>query len=89
MPWSSKTPTRYKRNTITVELYRVQRIANDFNLEVKPITKKFLSAGFPRNFIRNTIEYLNKDKDDFIIPECLFDERKLIILRLLFSELLH
>ena len=27
-----------------------------------------------------------KDKDDYIIPEWLFDEKKLIILRLQFSE---
>ena len=47
---------------------------NDFNFEVKRITKKFLSAGFPRNFIRNTIERFNKDKDDYIVPEWLFDQ---------------
>ena len=66
--WSSKIPTRYKRNAITGELHRAKRIANDFNFEVKRITKKFLSAGFPKNFIRNTTEYFNKDKDDYIIP---------------------
>ena len=38
------------------------------------------------NFIRDTIEYINKDEDDYIIPEWLFDERKLIILRLPFSD---
>ena len=46
----------------------------------------FLSAGFSRNFIRNSIENFNKDKNDYIIPEWLFDERNLIILRQLFSE---
>ena len=30
------------------ELHRAKRIADDFNFEVKRITKKFLSAGFPR-----------------------------------------
>ena len=30
------------------ELHRAKRIADDFNFEVKHITKKFLSAGFPR-----------------------------------------
>ena len=38
------------------------------------------------NFITNTIEYLSKDKDDYIIPEWLFNEKKLIILRLQSSE---
>ena len=85
MHWSLKIPTRYKRNAITGELHRAKRIANDFNFEVKRITKKFLSAGFPKNFIRNTIEYFNKDEDDYIIPEWLFDKRKLIILRPPFS----
>ena len=61
-------------------------MANDFNFEVKNITKKVLSAGFPKNFMRNTIEYFNKDKNNHITSEWLFDERKLIILRLPFSE---
>ena len=85
MHWSSKIPTRHKRNAITGELYRAKRIANDFNFEVKRIDKKFLSAGYPKNFIRNTIEYFDKDEDGYIIPEWLFDERKLIMLRLPFS----
>ena len=33
-----------------------------------------LSAGLPRNFIKNTIEYFNKNKDDFLFLEWLFDE---------------
>ena len=66
--WSSKIPTRYKRNAITDEYHRAKRIANDFNFEVKRTTKKFLSAGYPRNFIRNTIEYFSKDKGDYVIP---------------------
>ena len=86
MHWSLKISSRYKCNAITGELPRAKRMANDFNFEVKRIIKKFLSAGFSRNFVMNSIEYLNKDKDDFIIPEWLFDERKLIILRLPFSE---
>ena len=66
-------------------MYRAKKITNDFNFEVKRITKKLLSAGCPKHFIRNTTEYFNKDEDDYIIPEWLFDERKLIILQLPFS----
>ena len=85
--WSSKILTKYKRDAITGELHRAKRIANDLNFKVNRITKRlFLSIGFPKNFIRNTIEHFNKDKDDFIIPEWLFDERKQIILRKPFSE---
>ena len=67
-------------------MHRANRMANDFNFEVRNITKKVLSAGFPKNFMRNTIEYFNKDKNNYITSEWLFDERKLIILRLPFSE---
>ena len=81
-----KIPTRYKYNVITGELHRTKRIANDFDFKAKCIIKKFLSAGFLRNFIRNAIEYFNKNKDDYIIPEWLFDERKVPILRLPFSK---
>ena len=75
MHCSSKTTSRYQRNAITGESHKARRIANDFSFEVKRLTKELLSAGFPRNFIGNTIEYFNKDKDDYIIPEWSFDER--------------
>ena len=65
MHWFSKIPTRYKCNAITGELHRTKRIANDFNFEAKSTTKRFLSAGFPKNVIRNTVEYFNKDEDDY------------------------
>ena len=38
------------------------------------------------SFIRNTIDYFNKDKHNSIILEWLFDQWKLIVLRLPFSE---
>ena len=53
---------------------------------MKNITKKFVSTGFTRNFIENTSKYFNKDKDDFIVPKWVLDERKLIILELPLSE---
>ena len=56
---SSKTTSRYQRNAIMGESHRARRIANDFSFEMKRITKEVLSAGFPRNFIGNTIEYFN------------------------------
>ena len=61
--WSLKFPTIYKRLAITSELHRAKRIASDFNFEVKHSNKKFLSAGFLRNFIRYSTEYFNKNKD--------------------------
>ena len=46
--------------------------------------KVFINRIFYK-FIRNAIEYFNKDKNDHIIPEWPFHERKLYILRLPFS----
>ena len=31
-------------------------------------------TGFPKNYLRNTVEYFNKNKDDLIIPEWVFGE---------------
>ena len=59
---SSKIPTKYKSNAITDELHGAKRIADDFNFEVKHLTKKFLLADFPKNFTRNTIQYFNQEK---------------------------
>ena len=93
MEWKQKFTINQKRfqcngRQTSLPVIRViaKRIANNFNFEVKRTTKKVLSAGFPRNVIWNTIAYFNKDNDDFIIPEWLFDEQKLIIIRLSFSE---
>ena len=35
-------------------------IMNNCNFEIKCITRKFFSAGFPKNCIRNTTDYFNK-----------------------------
>ena len=50
---SAKLSARYKRNVVTGEFHWAKRTADDFNFEVKRITKKFLSAGCHRYFIRS------------------------------------
>ena len=70
---------------MTGKLHRAKRIAKNLNSEVKRLTKKFLSTGFPATFIKNIIECFIWVKNDFVIPKYLFDERKLIIVRLPFS----
>ena len=45
--WSSKIPNNYKCNGITDELCRANKIATDFNKELKRIRKEFLHPGFP------------------------------------------
>ena len=47
--WSLKFPTKYKYSVITAELNRAKRIGTEFNCDVKYVTQKFLSAGFPRS----------------------------------------
>ena len=40
--WSSKIPVRYNRNAITGELYRANKTASNFSIEMKRITIKYL-----------------------------------------------
>ena len=61
-------------------------MASEFDFELKNITKMFGSVGFTRNVTGNTSKYFNKGKDDFLVPEWVLDERKLIILQLPLSE---
>ena len=84
--WSWKIPTKCKGNAITGGLHGYKRTTPDFNCEVIRVTKNFLSNEFCRNVITNTTAYFNKNKDYFLITEWLFDDQKLIIARLPFSE---
>ena len=60
--WSSKSPTNYKRNGITSELHRAQKIVKEFDKELGRIKTKFLHAGFPVKFINDTFSYSTKKK---------------------------
>ena len=75
-------PLFYKRCSIVKsgELHSAKRLATDFNYDLQCIAKKFLYDGFPRNFIRSTIEYFNKKQDQHINSEWLFNESKLTII---------
>ena len=81
MPWSSKIPVRYKRDAITGELYRAKRIASDVNHKSKRIRQKYRNTGFPLKFINETICNFERGKEEMIIPEWLFDERKTFSVR--------
>ena len=75
--WSSKIPKKYKRNTINADLYRAQRISSNFDAEKVIIGKKFQSAGFPKRFVSSVIrQFEEKQNDELIIPENLFEEPK-------------
>ena len=86
IPWQSKVPKRYKRNSILSDLYRSKRIASDFNLEVKHIKSKFFKANYPTRFTDSVIRDFNNkpasinDSIDMIIPPYLFEEKPPFIL---------
>ena len=81
--WSSKIPVSYKDNAITGEPNRAKRIAPDFNKELKRIRQKYRNAGFLLIFINETICNFERRKEEMIIPEWLFDERKTFSVRFL------
>ena len=83
--WSSKIPVRYKRNAITREVHRAKRIASDFNKKLKRIRQKYRNARFPLKFINETIYNFERGKEEMIIPEWLFDERKTFSVRFPYS----
>ena len=68
-----------------LELHRAKRIASDFNTELKRIRKKYRNVGFPLKFINETIWNFERGKEEIIIPEWLFDERKTFSVRFPYS----
>ena len=67
--WSSKIPLRYKRNAITGELHRANKIASNFNNETKRIKIKYLLAGFLIHVINDVFHRFIQQKDDVLIPQ--------------------
>ena len=83
--WSSKIPLRYKRNAITGELHRANKIASNISNETKSIKINYLQAVFPIHVINDVFHRFNQQKDEVLIPQWLFDERKECLIRLLFA----
>ena len=82
--WSSKIPLRYKRNAITGQLHRANKIASNFSNETKKLKIKYLQAGFPIHVI-NVFHRFNQQKDEVLIPQWFFDDRKECLIRLPFA----
>ena len=74
--WTSKIPVRYKRNAIVGELHRAKKIASNFDMEIKRVVNKYTAAGFPSRFVYSIIDNFVSGKDNLIIPQWFFDERK-------------
>ena len=58
VPWVSKIPKRYKRNTISGDLHRSRKIASNFDIEIRAINQRkilcspWTSCSVLRNFFR-------------------------------------
>ena len=83
--WTSKIPVRYKRNAIIGELHRAKKIASNFDIEIKRIVKKYTAAGFPSRFVLSIKDNFDSGKDNFIIPQWLFEGRKAFTIHVPFS----
>ena len=55
VPWESKVPKHYKRNTLLGELHRAKRISSNFQKEVKNIKEKFSKGYFPLRLTNSVI----------------------------------
>ena len=83
--WTSKIPVRYKLNAIIGELHRAKKIASNFDIEIKRIVNKHTAAGFPSRFVRSITGNFDSGKDNLIITQWLFEERKAFTIHLPFS----
>ena len=83
--WTSKIPVRYKRNTVIGELHRAKKTASNFDIEIKRIVNKYTAAGFPSRFVHFIIDHFDSSKDNLIIHQWLFEERKAFTIHLPFS----
>ena len=54
-PWNSKTPKRYKRNTINGDLHRSKRISSNFDGEIPLIKEKFMKVDYLLCFINSVV----------------------------------
>ena len=55
VPWVSKIPKRYQRNTISGDLHRSRKIASNFDIKIRAIKVKYNKAGYPGRFIEGVI----------------------------------
>ena len=82
--WSFNFPINYKQKSITSELYRAKKLTANFEKKIRWIKQK-LHAGHPVKFINGTFFRFSKEKEELLILIWLFDDTKLVIIRLRFA----
>ena len=55
VPWESKVPKHYKRNSLLGELHRAKKISSNFQKEIKNIKEKFSKANVPLRFVIHSV----------------------------------
>ena len=83
--WTLKISVRHKRNGVIGEFPRPNKIASNCDIEIKRIVTKYTAAGFPRRFVRSIRDNFYSGKDNLIILQWLFEERKTFKIHLPFS----
>ena len=83
--WTSEIPVRYKCNAIIRELHRAKKNASNFDIEIKRIVTKYTAARLPSRFVCSVIDSFDNGKDNLIMPQWLFEERKTFTIHLTFS----
>ena len=76
---------RYKDKAITGEPHGANKIASYFSDELKRIKIKYLQASFPIHVTNDVFRRFNQVKDEVLIPQWLFDDRKECSIRLPFA----
>ena len=66
-------------------MLRDKNIASYFDIEIKRDVNKYTAVGFPSRFVRSMIYNFDSDKDNLIILQWLFEERKAFAINRPFS----
>ena len=66
---TSKTPVRYYRNAIAVELHRTKKVVCSFSIGIKHVVNKYTAGGFFTRFIRSVIDNFNNGQDHLILDQ--------------------
>lgn len=83
--WTSKILVRYQHNDIMGQLLRAKKIASNFDIWLKHIVNKYTAARFSSRFLCFIIDKSDSGKENLIIPQWLFEQRKALTIHLPFS----